>query len=234
LEESLSRHLDAVSRRMGRFLRGFDDPRVHTGSVASFVAEFRRILDLATLRRPGEEHPISYAAATATCKTHSAAIAGTESSDPVSAMIQGLEAPSLHSPDLRRQIPLEMLQEDIMGLLRMPALRFYIAISDRHAFFGRLDEIVKKGAFPLVKAESATAGGKAQCPFCHSQFQLESHSRLSQCGACWRPLECVRSMPMVSAVVATVSYEMLRRIVSMDLVESYQAEGKIVPLGNGS
>ncbi len=228
--ETLDQRLDAVASRMGGFLRGFRDPRVHLGSAARFNVEFRRIMSLRALNAPGAKHPISYSEAAESFRAPAAAAASSGPADPVTTMVQGLGQAADGHASLRRELPLGTLRQDLSALLRVPALFFYVSISDREAFFTRLAGIAASEGFPLIAGE----GSGARCRSCGSVLLAAQPGRPLKCSTCGQAHESVRALPMVSGVTALVSFELLRRIVALDLVESYQEEGKIVPLGHGS
>jgi hypothetical protein len=228
LGKSLEQHLDAVARRMGRFLRGFDDPKFHVGSADLFVQEFKIVMDLPALHSPGDERTISYSEAAGSFRVSPTATVHKEQEDPVSAMVRGLGESSLFIAREGKELALDKLREDLAALLRVPTLLFYFQISDRTAFFTNLEQMAKKFDFPVV-----TGGGESipgNCPVCGSNLPPGRHRRILKCGACGRALEMVRLLPLVSGIAATVSYEMLRRMVALDQVASYQEEGNIRPL----
>ena len=224
------KHLDAVATRMGGFLRGFNDPRIHSGSAAGFNAEFRNVMAWPALHLPGEKRTISYSEAAASLLAPAVTADIYEAADPVGTMIRGLcEVPD-SAAALRRVFPPATLQNDLAMLLRRPALLYYLSITDREAFFARLAGIARKDSFPLVTGEGQVQGSGSSCPACGSALPPPRQGEALKCGSCGLAIESVRTLPVVSGVVALVSFEMLRRIVALDLVDSYQEEGKIVPL----
>jgi len=233
LEEVLSKHLDGICRRMGGFLRGFGDPRIHLSPVSGFITEFRKIMNLAVLHPPGEKQLISYAAAVTAYRVLKVQASG-EPADPVAILLQGLAGQSLVAPDLRRKLPLEILRGDLVALLRTPALHFHITVSDRAAFSTAVEEIAGAEGFPLVQQQGPGQGGKKSCAFCRSPLATMQPGQILKCGSCMQALESIRWLPMVPAVAADVSFDLLRRLVSLEVVRSYQQEGKIVLLENGS
>jgi len=228
LGESLDQHLDAVARRMGGFLRGFDDPRLHVGSADLFVKEFKIVMDCPALHPPGGERTISYSEAAGSFRVSPITTVHKELEDPVSAMVRGLGESSLFAAREGKELPLDKLREDLAALLRVPTLLFYFQISDRTAFFTSLEQMAKKFDFPVVTEGGGSIPG--HCPVCGSNLPPGPHRRILRCGACGRPLEIIRPLPLVSGIAATVSYEMLRQMVALDQVFSYQEEGNIRPL----
>jgi predicted RNA-binding Zn-ribbon protein involved in translation (DUF1610 family) len=228
--KSLDKHLDSVAERMGGFLRGFDDPRVHLGSTARFNGEFRKVLALPAIHPSGEKKRISYSEAVGQFRVP--ALAGTASApaDPVTAMLRGLADAPVALDRARRELHPAALRNDLAALLRMPAMLFYVSISDQEAFFERLAQIAAREAFPLIMARDQGLKAQARCPSCGSALTPQRQGQVLQCGSCGMRLENVRSLPLVPGAAAAVSYELLRRMVALDLVVSYQEEGKIVPL----
>jgi hypothetical protein len=206
MNESLNRHLDAIAATMGGFLRGFGDPRCHTGSEALFIREFRKVLDHPSLRLPGGRGLVSYAAAAASYRTHAESAEAAAPCDPICTLMRGLSEPAPGAQALEIIDPVP-LQADLAALLRVPVMSFYLQVTDMAAFFARLAKIARQESFPLA-AES--------------------------CPACGEALEVVRALPLVSGVGCTVSYELLRRMVALDLVVSYQEEAAIRTMQPGS
>jgi len=231
--ETLERHLDAVAGRMGGFLRGFYDPRVHVGSKAGFILEFRKIMDLPALGQPGHLKKISYAKAAASCRVSMPSAEIAAASDPVSTLVRGLHEASILSGETRGELPLDALESDLTSLLRIPIMVCYLSIADRERFFADVKRMAGSQGLPLVALEEMPEHGRVACPKCGWQLLPARHATILQCGKCAKQFEFVRSLPMVSAVAALVSYEILRRMVALDVVNSYQEEGKIVPLEFG-
>jgi len=227
---TLDKHLDSVATRMGGFLRGFGDPRVHVGSTARFHAEFRKVMAFPALHPPGEKRTISYSEAAGRFLAPSIAGASRGPSDPVAEMVRGLIDVPMSVSALRRELPMETLRNDLAALLRTPVVLFYVSLSDQKAFFGRLAEIAARDGFPLITGEGQAQGSRARCHSCGTALPAPQQGKPLQCGSCGMAFESVRALPMVPGVVALVSYEMLRRMVALDLVVSYQEEGKVVPL----
>ena len=232
--ETLDRHLDAVATRMGGFLREFGNPRVHLGSAARFSAEFRRLMALPAIHAPGGKRMISYSEAAEFFRAPSAGAGSTRPAEPVTTMVWGLSQASVPDGAIRGELPLEALRKDLATLLRLPVLLFYLSISNREAFFARLAEIAARDGFPLVTGEGRPQASGIPCRSCGSALPSPQQGQALKCTMCGQSYESVRALPMVSGVVALVSFEMLRRIVALELVDSYQEEGKIVPLRHGS
>jgi hypothetical protein len=225
---SLDKHLDSVATRMGGFLRGFDDPRVHLGSTGRFNAEFRKVMGLPAVHLPGEKRAISYVDAAGQFRVQAPAIPSPGPVDPVITMVRGLADIPVTLDTAHRELRPAALRKDLAALLRMPVMLFYVSLSNREAFFGRLAEVAARESFPLI-----TAGEQAQasrCPSCRSALPPLRQAQVLKCGSCGVLLENVRALPMVPGVAAMVSFELLRRMVDLDLVTSYQEEGKIVTL----
>jgi hypothetical protein len=231
--EALERHLDAIAVRVGGFLRGFNDPRIHVGSMPGFILEFRKIMDLPALGQPGQSQKISYTKAATACHVSISSTRAEGVSEPVSALIHGLqEAPPMRG-QTRYELPLRSLESDLTALLRVPMMSYYLAIADRKRFFTEVKRMAANGGFPLVALEEMPEHGRVACLNCGYQLLPASHVTTLQCAQCKRHFELVRSLPMISAVAALVSFEMLRRMVALDEINSYQEEGKIVALEFG-
>ena len=105
MEESLARQLDNLALQMGGFLRGFEDQHIHVGSAASFISEFRKVLEYPMIHQSCDKLPISYAVAV---ENYRVPPPDGIAADPAAIMIQGLAQPSVHAPDVRRKLPLDM------------------------------------------------------------------------------------------------------------------------------
>jgi len=232
---------------MGGFLRGFDDPRVHTGSADLFVREFRTVLDLPALHLPGGSRMISYAAAAATFQIPLDAAAAAEIRTPVAVLLQGLcessgiaaAARQVESPTAvhhhRTPEGAALLRGDLEALLRVPALLFYLQVSHAAAFFSRMAKLARQEGFPLAAGSAEPLPTAGYCPACGSKWAPGAlGSGIQTCASCGKALEVLRSLPLVPGVGCRISYELLRRIVAIDLVVSYQEEGDIRPLRPGS
>jgi len=235
LSEQLDRHLKSVARTMGGFLRGFDDPRMHTGSADLFVKEFRKVLDHPALHLPDGNQVVSYAAAAGSYRTPADATTAAEPDNPISVLLRGLNesAPfGAHARDLLQPAP---LCADLAALLRVPILLFYLQVTDTAAFFARLAKIAEQETFPLVAGSGRPLATATCCPACGSRWSPGARSSgMQRCASCGEALEVIRSLPLISGVGCMVSYELLRRMVALDLVVSYQEEGNIRPLQAGS
>jgi ribosomal protein L37AE/L43A len=232
--EALERHLDAVAARMGAFLRGYDDPRIHVGSKAGFILEFRKIMDLPALGQPGQPKKISYAKAATSRRVSMPSSEVAVAADPVSTLVRGLHGAPILSGETRSELALGALESDLTSLLRIPIMVYYLAIADRKRFFTDVKRMAGSQGLPLVALEEMPENGRVACPKCGWQLLPARQATILKCGKCMKQFEFVRSLPMVPAVAALVSYEMLRRMVALDVVNSYQEEGKIVPLEFGS
>jgi ribosomal protein L37AE/L43A len=232
--EALEQYLDTVAVQMGAFLRGFDNPRIHVGSKAGFIREFRKVMDLPALGQPGHADKISYAKAAISFRVSMPSAEGATVSDPVSTLVRGLHEAAHLSGETRRELPLNALTSQLISLLRVPIMVYYLAIADRKRFFNDAKRMAGSRGLPLVALEEMPEKGRVGCPQCQSQLLPARYATILQCGKCGQQFEFVRSLPMVAAVAALVSYEMLRGMVALDVVVSYQEEGKIVPLEFGS
>ena len=232
---------------MGGFLRGFDDPRVHTGSADLFVREFRRVLDLPALHLPGGSGMISYAAAAASFQFPPDAAAATQTGSPVAVLLRGLAEsasfaaaagqgePHKAVKDPRTPKTAALLRVELEALLRVPALLIYLQLSHAAAFFSRLAKLARQEGFPLAAGSGEPLPTAGYCPACDSKWSPAAlGSGIQSCASCGKALEVVRSLPLIPGVGCRISYELLRRIVAIDLVVSYQEEGFIRPLRPGS
>jgi len=180
---------------------------------------------------PGQEQVVSYAEAADCCRTLFPAPDYAGPDNPLSALVRGLAESAHLAAHARCQFPLNPLREDLSALLRVPLLLFYLQVTDTAAFFAGLEKMASLESFPLVAGGSESRAAAASCPACGSRLAPHPHSaQILRCGTCRQALEIVRALPMVSGVQGIVSYEMLRRMVAMDLVVSYQEEGNIRPL----
>lgn len=235
MSEQLDRHLKSVARTMGGFLRGFDDPRMHTGSADLFAKEFRKVLNHPALRLPDGNKVVSYAAAAGSYRTPADAEAVAEPANPISVLLRGLNESAPFSAHARGLLQPAPLREDLDALLRVPILLFYLQVTDTAALFARLAKIAEQEAFPLAVDSGEPLAAAGHCPACGSRWSPGARgSGIQRCTSCRKALEVVRSLPLVSGVACRVSYELLRRMVALDLVVSYQEEGNIRPLQPGS
>jgi hypothetical protein len=220
---------------MGGFLRGFDDPRVHTGSADLFVREFRKVLDLPALHLSDGSGTISYAAAAGSFQIPPNAAAAAEPGSPVAVLLRGLHESAAFAAGARPLLEAAPLRADLAALLCVPALLFYLQVSHAAAFFSRLAMLARQGAFPLAAGSGEPLPTAGYCPACGSKWSPGPlGSGIQSCASCGQALEVVRSLPLVPGVGCRISYELLRRIVAIDLVVSYQEEGFIRPLRPGS
>jgi hypothetical protein len=181
VRDALDRHLDALATRMGGFLRGFDNPRVHLGSAARFAVEFRKITCYPALHPPGEGRAISYSEAAGLYRAPHIDRVGEKPADPIFTMIHALGGQSTLSAGIRREFPLDRLRRDVVRLLRVPLLLFYLQVSDRASFFAALDEVAEKGGFPLAKG---ARGSAMVCPGCGSTLSPGSDRSARRCTSC--------------------------------------------------
>lgn len=231
MKSMLDSNLDSLAIRMGGFLRGFNDPSVHLGSSARFAVEFRKILELPELHSTGIERAFSYSEAARRYRFAHLEATGNDPSDPVSTMIRGLSCAPQPAAGIQGEHPLWRLREDLQRILRVPALLFYLQVADRAAFYIKLNEVARKGSFPLA---AGWKGSGMSCPSCTGAIMPDKDQGAFRCIQCGLYCESIRPLPMVPGVVATVSYDMLREVVALDLVETYQEEGEIRPLVSGS
>jgi len=235
LNEQLDRHLKAVAGTMGGFLRGFDNPRVHVGSADLFVKEFRKVLDHPALHLPDGNQVVSYAAAAGSYRVPADAAAAAKPDNPISALLRGLNESAPFTTHARHLLQPAPLRADLAALLRVPVLLFYLQVTDTAAFFARLAIIAEQEAFPLAAGSGESTARGGYCPACGARcFPDALGSGIQRCASCGKALEVVRSLPLVSGAGCMVSYELLRRMVALDLVVSYQEEGNIRPLQPGS
>ena len=212
-------YLDAIAARMGRYLRGFDDPRIHLGSPGRFASQFRKVMELPALHRAGEDRLVSCAEALSSLAMRRDEAAGGQSANPAALMTQVLEAAGGGMPG-------ETLRKDVEELLRFPALSFYLQVSNRKAFFTALREVAANNAFRLA---TRSKDSRIVCSVCRNPVLPETGFPV-RCLVCNRAIEAVSPLPMVPAVAAFVSYEMLRQMVAIDTVETYQEESEIKPV----
>ena len=167
------------------------------------------------------------------------AAAAAESDNPVSVLLRGSES----SPAARRQRTARQhprtpapLRADLAALLRVPALLIYLQVTDAAAFFARLAKLAGQEGFPAGRRQRRTPGHRRHIarPADPSWSPGALGSGIQSCASCGKALEVVRSLPLVPGVGCRVSYELLRRMVALDLVVSYQEEGNIRPLHPGS
>jgi hypothetical protein len=127
------------------------------------------------------------------------------------------------------------LRGGLAALLRLPAMVFYLQVTDTALFFARLAKIAELEAFPLAAGSGEPLATAAYCPACGSRWSPRAlSSGIQRCASCGKALEVVRSLPLVSGVGCMVSFELLRRMTDLDLVVSYQEEADIRPLRPGS
>ncbi len=222
MEELLQRHLVAVAGRMGRHLRGFDDPGIHLGTEATFAHEFDKVFRFPALRVPAEKRPLAYAEAVR--RYRFAGVRKAAAGDPVLTMAQGLRGPQTLSHEPRRALSPEPLFEDLASLLRTPLLRFYLQITEAEAFGRHLEATARRGGFALAVG---TRESEPACPACGRLLGRAAPGAPVHCPGCDRRYETVTWLPLVRGVAASVSYEFLRRLVVLDCVAAYQEESRI-------
>jgi hypothetical protein len=206
--------LREIGARMGRFLPGFDDPRFHLGSPDAFASQFVKIMDLPMLHREGKL--ISCAEAFGISPTAVGRVLDKNFEDPASLMAGCVRAANAQTPE-------EEILEDIRNLLRYPALSFYLQVSELNAFFAALADMAVRQAFRLA---TQLPGAPAACSWCSYPMARDALFPL-KCAACNCYVEAVLSVPMIPAVHAFVSYEMLRNLVALPFIETYQEESEI-------
>ncbi len=220
-------HLEEVAVLMGGFLRGFEDSRVHLGTAARFAGEFGRLMRIPALHPSAGDKAVSYAEAAGSYRVPEHAVFDARAADPVSVLIRGLTgSPALESAHPLGVLHPESLRADLGRLLRIPLLRFYLQVAKREAFCTLLKGIAQHGGFPV----SGTLRGLPDaCPACGHRLAFDAGGA-PQCPACSQTLETFLTLPMVPGVRALVSYEMLRQVLELNLVETYQEESEIRPL----
>ena len=233
MSDRADRHLDAVALGLGKFLRGFDNPSVHTGSPEHFTREARKLMTIAALQVPGQSRAITYAEAAATGYGPPAPAPARAPDSPLALLLLGLTVTGPRAHGARFELPLEPLRKEVAALLRVPVLLFYLQVSDRELFFRELEAIARRDAFPLWPVTAEDGGTPLPCPACGAPMPPDRAGISVRCPACRAGIERVRSLPMVPGAAATVSYEFLRRMVALPLVTQYQEEGTIQPLQTG-
>ena len=170
MEPSLEKHLNDLAGRMGSFLRGFEDPRVHLGSPARFAAQFRTVMDCPAFHAAGAHRLVSFSEAARSYRLSRLDTAGDQPATPVSLMIRGLHEASSFSFGNAGELVPGSVRDDVSKLLRVPALTFYLQCSDREQFFATLDDIAARKGFRLAKR----SGSRMICPICGSTLARES------------------------------------------------------------
>lgn len=224
--ELLRRHLDSIAGRMGRHLRGFEDPAVHLGTASSFAREFDKVFRFPALRVPSREGVVTYADAVR--RYRYAGIEKAAADDPVMTMARGLRGPQTMAHERRAELPAEPLLEDLGALLRTPLLRFYLQVHETKRFRAELESTARAGRFALAVAARAS---EAACPACGRRLERD-RSGPARCPSCGRTYETVAWLPLGSGIAASVSYEFLRRLVALESVAAYQEESRIVHAHN--
>ncbi len=222
--ELLRRHLDAIAGRMGRHLRGFDDPGIHTGTESSFAREFDKVFRYPALRVASQERVVTYADAVR--RYRFAGVEKAAADDPVMTMARGLRGPQALAHEPRAELAPEPLLEDLAALLRIPLLRFYLQIREAERFRADLEATARQGRFALAVGRPVSG---AVCPQCGRRLAHEPPGPV-RCPSCGRPYETVDWLPLGGAVAASISYEFLRRLVALESVSAYQEESRIVPV----
>ncbi len=244
MDELLQRHLDAIARQMGGLLRGFDDPSVHVGTPELFARQFDILLRLPLLRGPDGGRAISYAQALRTARAPRIEV---PSSDAIAVLVHGLSAPATLAGGERSVLALAPLTADLARLLRVPLFRFYVRLRDRERFLAGL----RAGADRLGRPVVVTAPHRnARCSGCDrvlterrvpdgfddgagrpggSVSDVLLGGALS-CTACDLRFETLVVLPMVSACLVTLSFDMLGEAVALDEVQTYQEETRAVPV----
>jgi hypothetical protein len=229
MNKLLDSHLNALAGCMGRHLRGFDDPRVHLGTETRFAGEFKKVLDFPALRVPDGDRVVSYSEAVGMfCAP--ASRPGAEIEDPVSTMMQGLAGPQALARKPCPELAADRLFKDLSMLLRTPLLRFYLQVADPRTFQSNLQEMAGREGFPLA---FGLRESELVCPSCRAPLSRGARSLPARCIRCKQTYETATLLPMVSGAAASISYEMLRRMVGLESVLSYQEEGEILPASKG-
>jgi hypothetical protein len=226
MQPPLEKHLNDVAGRMGGFLRGFRDPRVHLGSTERFAAQFRILMECPLFHSSAASRTVSFAEAAGSFRVPASDPAAAEPATPASALIQGLREAESFAPENAGELIPARLLDDVSALLRVPALVFYLQFSDRALFFATLGDVASRNGFRLAKS----SGSQMICPTCGSPLIRGGSPPAARCNSCSRSVETVMPLPMVHGAVASVSYEMLRHAVAMNVVETYQEESEIRPM----
>jgi hypothetical protein len=218
--------MDEVAARMGGFLRGFDDSRIHLGSARRFADQFRRVMNHPALRTAGEGQPVSYSEAVRFYRLSGPEAQDGQNATPVSTMMRGLREAASLATELRGELDAARVREGVTSLLRLPALMFYLQVSDYDRFFAKASAAAEKNGFLLARS---SAGLKMVCPSCGGALPQNATRGAGKCTFCGKEIEVIRPLVMVQGAAATVSYDMLRLLTEMTLVETYQEESEIEP-----
>jgi hypothetical protein len=226
LADDLDRHLNAISKRLGRLLRGFDDPSFHTGSPDLFAREFRKVFDHPALLPAGSVTALSYAETARRFRVTQPSALGNPGTA-LSILAEGLAHAPVTVATTLPDLSAHALSQELSALLRWPALLFYVQVSDVSLFFGELEKLAGREKFTLRIAKETGQNSPGFCPACGGALPPGAPSRILQCSACGRAIESIRALSMVSGVAATISYEMLFVLLASSQVVSYQEEGDI-------
>lgn len=222
MSELLDRHLEDVAIQMGRYLRGFSDSIIHLGIAAQFAREFRRVMDDPVLHAFGDK-AVSYAQAAESW--HLPAIE-TEAIDPLSTLVRGLRGQKIKNTITIQEMSVEPFYEDLRCMLRLPRLRIFLTAPNPRLLQRSVQEIAERMNLPYTFAAREQA---QSCPSCGSGLILNSRNSPAVCPSCTIEFETFIEQRMVPSVFAVVSYDMLREVLALDLVEAYQEESAILP-----
>jgi hypothetical protein len=221
MRELLDRHLDDVAIQMGGFLRGFENSSIHLGTKTQFAREFRRVLR-EPLLRTFDNAAISYSQAVESW--HLPAIE-TEALDPLSTLMRGLRGQKIINDIITQEISVDSFYEELRRLLRQPRLRFFLTVSNPQLLQDSVEGIAKQMGLPFTFGTREEA---KICPSCGNTLANPKNSPIV-CSRCGIEFESFIEQLMVPSVLAIVSYDMLREVLALDLVENYQEESAIRP-----
>jgi hypothetical protein len=186
--------LREAAMRAGRWLRGFDDPSLHTGSRESFYDQFRRVLELPAIHL-AKRGPISFAATIDLCRLNDR---GPEPQpDPVYELAALLDGPLVNDAGEREIVNIHVVTEDLNRMLATPAMRFYFRTDDVASFADAVRRIA----------------GQVPHPVCLDAEKIQE-----------LPVEQFRPMELGSALSCYISYKMLRLVTQHVPIVAYQAE----------
>lgn len=220
----VEQHLEEIGIRIGRLLRGFDDPSVHLGAPEQFAREFRKVLAMPALQRVDGVKPLSYADAVR--EAHVSGI-DPQSDSPVAVLRRGLAGPATQSTDARIELSAETIDADLARLLREPVLRLYLQAMDRRSLLTAVGNLSVQGGFTVAVAERDET---PECPRCGAPLQRADGQSPFVCARCQKSVETLDILPMSAAIVGIVSFDFLRALVGLDVVTTYQESGDIRPV----
>jgi predicted RNA-binding Zn-ribbon protein involved in translation (DUF1610 family) len=226
MQQSLDAYLEKIAGEMGAFLRDFSNNRVHLGSSQTFARQFRTLLEYPVLRSAQQEPFVSYLNAAESYRLSPSSLLSP--ADPVDVLLNGLAEISAAAAQARAFLSTDNLREDLKKLLRIPALIYYLQIKDARAFIAALKEIARKKKFKLAHGSDPM---RLACPACGSLL-ARPQGRTFICPDCSKMAEVVFPLPMVNGFGASVSYDLLRELVALGNVITYQEESEIAPARN--